>query len=119
MIIIYCYSSAVIDRSNLVTIYPTQGVAELKMQALTVPLEVDANILRNMTNLEESVQLDWQTWANYSGYQYSYMENAKYYKQWWVTHNHTILFVTYSSDTNPGIKEAESIEMMVNSIKLF
>ena len=53
--------------------------------------------MRLLTNVDSSVDMTWQKWGKLSGYQYEYTEAGKFYRQWWLTHHNTVLFVVYSS----------------------
>ncbi len=108
---------ASIDRSSLLSIYPANGTGELKMQTLTVGVDVDAAMVRRLTNLDSSVQLDWQTWDHFSGYQYSYIENNSFFKQWWLADKQTILLATYSADVESGDEGIEEFNKMIASIQ--
>ena len=81
-------------------------------------IDVGKVVLRNLTNVEASTRLTWQEWGEVSGYQYSYTESGSFYKQWWLTHERTILFITYDCDADAQQIELEAIDKMVNSIKM-
>ncbi len=99
-----------------VSIYHPNGFGILKMGSYDALRPVSKDTLRNMTNVEISKSLTWQDWGDYSGYQYSYFESSKFYRQWWLTNGRTILFITYSCDPELKDIETEEINKMVNSI---
>ncbi len=71
-----------------------------------------------LTNVERSTVLEWQDWGDFSGYQYSYVENQSFFKQWWLSNEGTILLITYESSDNEPQVEIGTIEEMLNSIKI-
>ena len=88
------------DQRLITTIYHPDGVGSLKFMSLTTaPKVVTREILRNMTNVDSSITLDWQMWGEFSGYQYDYTEDGTFYWQWWLTNQEEILFFVYSSDS--------------------
>lgn len=109
-------NSASADWSDTLTMSPANSIGELKMRALTSSSAVDEPALRRMTNLDESIRLDWQNWANFSGYQFSYTENGALYTQWWITNNRAILLATYTAGEQADVDEAESMARVIESI---
>jgi len=102
-----------------ITIYSPDGVSEVNMLTIAAPVEVDNTILRTLTNIDSSIQLDWQNWKNFSGYQYSYTERDVFYKQWWIANMQTILFVTYASNREMDASENRKMDELINSINFF
>jgi hypothetical protein len=92
------------------------GVGGLKMQSYDTPAVVSEDRLRNMTNVDSSTSLTWQDWGDYSGYQYDYFERGTFYRQWWLTSERTIIFITYQCDPEPTDSETEEIDKIVRSI---
>ena len=86
------------------------------MQTYGAPDIVSREILRNMTNVDSSLPLTWQSWGDYSGYQYDYLENGSFYRQWWLTDERTIIFITYHCDAKSRDIEIDEISNIVNSI---
>ena len=106
------------ERGELISIYRPGGVGVLRIQSYVAPGDVSRVVLRNLTNVEASTRLTWQDWGDFSGYQYSYTESSSFYKQWWLTKERTILFITYNCDADAQQIEIEAIEKMVNSIRM-
>ena len=106
------------DRKSIISLRHPNGVGILKMQSYDANAVVSKDILRNLTNLESSIPLAWQNWGDYSGYQYSYIENDLYYRQWWLTNGRTIVFAVYQCDPESKGIETELIDKIVRSISL-
>ena len=79
--------------------------------SLTIPQVISQKILRNMTNVDASISLDWQIWGDLNGYKYDYTENGKFYRQWWLMNQNELLFFVYSSDS-----QDESEKTITNGI---
>jgi len=97
------------DRQDVLTLRHPDGVRSLKLLSYDAPDVVAANTLRNMTNVDASTPLTWQHWGDYSGYQYDYVERGSFYRQWWLVHEQTLLFITYQG--NPGSKVSNTAEI--------
>ena len=69
-----------------------------------------------MTNVDWSEQLDWESWGDFSGYQYSYSEKGLFYRQWLLTGEKTIVIFVYSTDAEPKQVEKNEINKIVRSI---
>ena len=70
---------------DLVSIHHPSQTGVLKILSCSVPNPVDPTRLREMTNVDWSEQLDWESWGDFSGYQYSYSEKGLFYRQWLLT----------------------------------
>ena len=92
-----------------------QGV--LKLSSLKIPAPTTMERLRNLTNVDSSVDLDWESWGDYSGYQYDYSERGKSFRQWWLMKEEEILFVVYKSGIRDDPKN-EVIDTIVGSLNL-
>jgi len=103
------------DQRVTTIIYHPDGVGTLKFMSLTAPKVVTREILRNMTNVDSSITLNWQMWGDFSGYQYDYTEDGAFYLQWWLTNQEEILFFVYSSDSQDD-SERKVINGIVTSI---
>ena len=88
----------------------------LKILSFRAPISVDPERLRELTNVDWSEQLDWESWGGFSGYQYSYFEKGLFHRQWWLTREKTILFFVYSASDEPKQIETNEIERIVRSI---
>jgi hypothetical protein len=107
--------------STLVSITSASGIGDLKIHALAVPAgmeAVDEVSLRRLTNLDSRIDLEWQSWGNGSGYQFSYIENNSFHMQWWITNGQTILLASYSSDSGPSDSVIGEVDAMLDSINL-
>ena len=93
---------------RVISLLHVDGVGILKMGSYDASA-VSQDRLRNMTNVEFSIPLAWQNWGDYSGYQYDYLERGSFYRQWWLTNQRTILFITYQCD--PELKDIETAEI--------
>ncbi len=102
---------------SMISLRRPNGVGVLKVGFYDAPAVVSEDILRNMTNLEFSISLTWQNWGDYSGYQYDYLERGSFYRQWWLTNERTIIFITYQCDPESKDIETEEIDNIVQSIK--
>lgn len=105
------------NSKHLVRIYGPSATGILSIRSLDAPSVVSAEVLRNLTNVEQSVDLAWKDWGEFSGYQFNYVEDGSYYRHWWLAHERTILVISY--DCEPALKdiESEAIDRIVNSIK--
>jgi hypothetical protein len=101
---------------ELVNISHPDGKGTLKLQALNAPAPVRREILRNMTNVDSSINLNWRAWGDYSGYQYDYSAGNSFYRQWWLTLDHQVILVVYESTALPTSLEIDSTNKMVSSI---
>ena len=101
---------------SVISLSHPNGVGSLKILPFDAPAVVSEDILRNLTNVEFSVLLTWKNWGDYSGYQYDYLERGSFYRQWWLTSDGTIIFITYQSDPESKDIETEEIDNIVRSI---
>ena len=101
---------------DLISIHHPDGAGVLKIQSYRVPNSVDPQRLREMTNVDGSEQLDWQSWGDFSGYQHSYSEKGLFHRQWWLTDDKTIVFFVYSTGAEPQQAEKNEISKIVHSI---
>ncbi|MCZ6475465.1 MAG: hypothetical protein O6700_03995 [Gammaproteobacteria bacterium] len=104
------------DLLSTVTLRSPNGVGVLKIGFYNALAIVSEGALRRLTNLESSIPLTWQNWGDYSGYQYDYLERGSFYRQWWLTSDGTIIFITYQSDPESKDIETEEIDRIVHSI---
>jgi ABC-type Fe2+-enterobactin transport system substrate-binding protein len=104
------------DAGRVIRIHGPSAIGTLSLRALDAPNVVSAEALRNLTNLEESIDLAWESWGEYSGYQFNYVQDDTYFRHWWLAHERTILVISY--DCEPALKdiEAEEIDRIVGSI---
>ena len=106
------------NQQTVTTIYHPEGTGSLKfMSMITASKEVTQEVLRNMTNVDASISLNWHKWGDFSGYQYDYTENGSNYRQWWLTNPEQILFIVYSNDSQDEDEpERKVINRIVSSI---
>jgi hypothetical protein len=88
----------------------------LKLQSFRAPDPIDRETLRAMTNVEWSVQLEWEAWGDFTGYQHSYSENGLFYRQWWLTNDLTIVFFVHSTTVELDETSQGEIDKIVRSI---
>ena len=62
------------------TILTPDGLGTLKLKSMTLPGEITPKNLRNLTNVESSTLLDWQSWGDLDGYHYDYIENGTFHQ---------------------------------------
>ena len=104
------------EMGELISIYHPNGIDVLRLQTYSAPNFVSKEILRNMTNVDQSTSLAWNAWGDYSGYQYGYSEGGVSYRQWWLVNKKTIIFVVYESRTEPQAIEVYEVDEIVNSM---
>ncbi len=104
------------DLLSMISLRRPNGVGVLRIGFYDALAVVSEDALRNLTNLESSISLTWQNWGDYSGYQYDYLERGSFYRQWWLTSDGTIIFITYQSDPESKDIETEEIDKIVRSI---
>ena len=109
------YSESGPDGVVTLKISPPGGAGSLKLRAISDIPPMTRAILRNLTNVDTSISLDWQSWGEAGGYQYDYFENGKFYKQWWLTSQQAILFLVYSSDSQSHA-EIEIVNNIVSTL---
>ena len=101
---------------DLISIHHPDRTGVLKIQSDRAPGSVDPKRLREMTNVDWSKQLDWESWGDFSGYQHSYSEQGLFYRQWWLTDEKTIVFFVHSASAEPNHTEKNEIDKIVRSI---
>ena len=74
------------------SIFAPDGEGILRLKSQDIPSTVTREMLRNLTNVESSTLLKWQSWGDLDGYQYSYFENGKFYTHWWLTDQKSYCF---------------------------
>jgi hypothetical protein len=104
------------EMGELISIFHPDGSGILKIRSYSAPNVVDTDVLRNMTNVDQSTPLSWHDWGDFSGYQYDYTEGDSSYRQWWLVNRQTILFVVYESRVEPTDIDVHEIDRMVNSM---
>ena len=101
---------------NLINIHHPNRSGTLKVQSLRAPI-VDPERLREMTNVDWSKQLDWESWGDFAGYQHNYFEKGSFHRQWWLTDGKTIVLFIHSSRVESKPAEKSEIDKIVRSIK--
>ena len=99
-------------------IYHPNGIGTLRLRSFDARQAVSRERLRLMTNVDASKDLPWQQWGDVQGYQYDYLEAGAYYRQWWLAHENSIIFVTYESRIGPTNSELAEIDDIVRSISI-
>ena len=69
-----------------------------------------------MTNVDWSEQLDWESWGDFAGYQHSYSEEGRFYRQWWLANESTVVFFVHSARDQTTQSEQQEINRIVRSI---
>ena len=106
-----------ISWGDVITIHHVDRPGVLKIRSLRVPT-VDPMRLRELTNVDWSVQLDWESWGgHFSGYQHNYPENGSFHRQWWLTDGKTIAIFVHSSGVESNQAEINEIDQIVRSIQ--
>jgi hypothetical protein len=106
------------ELGELINIYHPNGNGILKIQSYSATDFVSQEALRNMTNVDTSMTLNWQNWGDYSGFQYDYSEKGSFYRQWWIANEGTILFIVYDRNSESSDIEIDQINRIVNSLKI-
>ena len=101
---------------DLVSVHHPSRTGVLKILSFSLPNLVDPTRLREMTNVDWSEQLDWESWGDFSGYQYSYSEKGMFHRQWWLAGEKTIVIFVYSAGAEPKQVEKNEINKIVRSI---
>ena len=95
--------------------HPERGVS-LKIQSFEAPATVRRDRLREMTNVDWSEQLDWESWGACAGDQCIYSEEGLFYRQWWLANESTVVFFVYSARVQTTQSEQQEINRIVRSI---
>jgi len=101
---------------QLIKIFRVDGVGELGVLSFQAPVVVNELALRNLTNVDSSVQLVWDEWGDFSGYQYNYSENGSFFRHWWLANEQTVLFLIYESEIEAPQFDIQALEEMVASL---
>jgi hypothetical protein len=92
------------------------GDGILKVRSFSVPIDVDEDRLRNLTNVDRSTPLTLQEWGDFSGYQYDYAERGSFFRQWWLVNQRTMMFIVYESRVELDDAVSDEIDRIVNSM---
>lgn len=101
---------------NVIRVRDPNGPGVLTLRSYTGPAIVEPDVLRNMTNVPFTTSLTLQPWGDYTGYQHDYVEGASFYRQWWLTHENVVVFVTYQCSAELSEREIEPIDALVDSL---
>ena len=102
---------------SIISLRDPNGAGITRIGSYDAPTVVTRDILRTMTNVESSTPLAWQDWGDFSGYQYDYLEGDAFLRQWWLTNETIIIFITYQCDPASRDIETEQIDTVVRSIE--
>ncbi len=105
------------DWGDLVNVQHPGRSGVLKIRSFRAPASVNPGKLREMTNVDYSEQLAWESWGDFSGYQYRYAEAGSFFHQWWLTDEKTIVFFVYSAEVEPNQAEENEIKTIVRSLR--
>lgn len=89
----------------------------LSLMSLTVPTLVTRERLRLLTNVDSSISLDWGTWGELSGFQYDYVEEGQFFKQWWLVGKNAVLFLVYRRESKDD-GEIRVINQIVSTLSV-
>jgi hypothetical protein len=104
------------DFGSTVSIQHPNGNGVLKIRTYRAPQPVTIEQLRNMTNVDLSMPLTWQSWGDYKGYQYDYAEGDLFFRQWWLVNDRSMIFIVYEGQQQSSRVEIEEINSVVRSI---
>ena len=104
------------DLLSMISLRRPNGVGILRIGFYDALAVVSEDVLRNFTNLDLSISLTWQSWGDYSGYQYDYLERSSFFRQWWLTSEGTIILIIYECDPESKDVETDEIDNIVRSI---
>lgn len=105
------------DAGTVIRIQGPIAIGTLSIKSIDAPNIVSAEALRNLTNVEASIDLAWESWGEYSGYQFNYIEDDTYFRHWWLARGRTILLISYDCDPALQEIEAEEVDKIVASIR--
>lgn len=105
-------------QGDLITIEGPARIGTLQIQAYVAPRTVSKDILRNMTNVNHSLDLAMQRWGDFSGFDYAYVEKKVSYRQWWLADDLTMIFITYQRPHDSRDVESDAIDTIVGSLRL-
>jgi len=105
-------------QGDLITIEGPARIGILQIQAYVAPTTVSKDILRNITNVDHSLDLAMQRWGDFSGFDYEYVEKKVSYRQWWLADDRTMIFITYQRPQDSPDVESDAIDTIVGSLRL-
>lgn len=106
-----------IQQGESVAIYHPDRPGLLRIRHIDAPDVVSDVVLRNMTNVDLSVPLTSRNWGEFVGYQHDYSESGMFYRQWWLAHDRTVVFIVYQDIAESSEKEIDEINKIVNSLE--
>ena len=101
---------------SILSLHSPGGEGILKVTSFEAPGEVTEGVLRNLTNVSHSVPLKWHSWGDLAGFQYDYSEGGQSFRQWWLTSEQTVVFVSYQYDPETDGIDSLVIDATVRSI---
>ncbi len=101
-----------------ITIEGPDRIGKLQIQSYIAPIAVKINVLRNMTNVDSSIVLTMRRWGDFAGFDYEYVERKVSYRQWWLTNERTMIFITYHRRDDSIDVEIDEIDTIVNSLRI-
>jgi hypothetical protein len=102
---------------DVIRIHHPNGPGVLSLRSYAVPRLVDSDRLRNLTNVPLATPLTLQRWGDYTGYQYDYVEGDSFYRQWWLTNERAVVFITYQCNAELSNLETDPIDGIVRSLR--
>jgi hypothetical protein len=101
---------------QLVVAHPA-GIGSLRLRSMVAPDPVTHERLRNLTNVDTAITMQLETWGDYQGYQYGYLEGDTFFRQWWLARDNIIVLVSYQCPSEFKGLETEHINEVVRSLR--
>ncbi len=105
-------------QGKVISVRNPDGTDLLQVQSLVAPDTVKQEVLRNMTNVDSSVSLSFESWGDYSGFQYDYTESGLFFRQWWIANDRNLIFITYQSLAPLSDADIEQLAEIVRSLRI-
>ncbi len=109
-------ASSVQSWGSTLSLVPPGGEGVMLITTFEAPGKITQEKLRNLTNVEHSVPLKWQNWGDLAGFQYDYSEGEHSFRQWWLTSEHTVVFVVYQYEGDGSSIDSSVLDRAVRSI---
>ena len=103
---------------DLVTLRPLGEDGDLKIMSYHAPVAITQDRLRSMTNVDRRINLAWQQWGEFAGYQYAYEEQGSFHLQWFLVNGNTLLLVTYQGAPTTKDRVAADLEPIIRSLAI-
>lgn len=104
-------------RQDRIVVAHPAGIGALRLATIIAPEPVTHDQLRNLTNVDAAVAMQTGQWGDYQGYQYDYLEDDQFFRQWWLARDDVIVLVTYQCPSGFKDVEKEQINEVVGSLR--